>query len=85
MYVFIKKPPLMSLDFRFGVTYVFVPKLLLFSAYNTLKCVLFIMLNIFHNSTCKQEMNKMYFKVHWELVSVTLWGHSYKKMICYVQ
>ncbi|PHG61350.1 hypothetical protein COI59_23690 [Bacillus toyonensis] len=29
--------------------------ILLFSTYSTLKCVLFIMLNIFHNSTCRRE------------------------------
>ncbi|PER51905.1 hypothetical protein COL26_13835 [Bacillus thuringiensis] len=60
---------MMNLDYSFELKYVVILKLFLFSAYNTLKYVLFIMLNIFHNSTCKQEMNRMYFKVYLELVS----------------
>ena len=33
-----------------------------FSTYNTFKVRTFIMLNIIHNSTCKQEMREMCFE-----------------------
>ncbi|PFF37917.1 hypothetical protein CN335_15975 [Bacillus thuringiensis] len=32
-------------------------QMLLFSTYSTLKYVLFIMLNMFHNSTCKKQVS----------------------------
>ncbi|PEC10896.1 hypothetical protein CN551_31265 [Bacillus toyonensis] len=59
--------------------------MLLFSTYNTLKCVLFIVLNIFHNSTCKQEMSIIYFEGHLKLVRIITMGtFTQKKTICYV-
>ncbi len=75
----------MNLDYSFEPKYVVILKLFLFSADNTLKYVLFIMLNIFHNSTCKQEMNKMCFEVHLRLVSCNTMGtFIQKKTICCV-
>ncbi|PKJ55466.1 hypothetical protein CWE34_11545 [Bacillus sp. SN10] len=44
---------MMNVDYSFGPTYALILKLFLFGAYNTLKCVLFIVLNIVHNNTCK--------------------------------
>ncbi|TXR69509.1 hypothetical protein DM800_04200 [Bacillus sp. AY18-3] len=41
---------MMNLDYSFGSKYVVILKLFLFSAYNTLKCVLFIVINIVHNN-----------------------------------
>ncbi|PGK35653.1 hypothetical protein CN907_19595 [Bacillus anthracis] len=55
-----KKTPLISLDFSFGVTSVVILKLFFFSAYNTLKCVLFIVLNIVHNNRCRTVLESLY-------------------------
>ncbi|OQR57369.1 hypothetical protein CDB3_07840 [Bacillus sp. CDB3] len=49
---------MINLDYSFGFTYVVILKLFLFSAYNTLKCVLFIVLNIVHNNRCKREISR---------------------------
>ncbi|TXS00866.1 hypothetical protein DN390_07025 [Bacillus sp. SH7-1] len=45
---------MMNLDYSFEPTYFVILKLFLFSAYDTLKCVLFIVLNIGHNNRCKR-------------------------------
>ncbi|PFL66627.1 hypothetical protein COJ30_14420 [Bacillus anthracis] len=49
---------MMNLDYSFGPKYVVMLKLFLFSAYNTLKCLLFIVLNIVHNNRCKREVSR---------------------------
>ncbi|PNU15016.1 hypothetical protein C2L96_09830 [Bacillus cereus] len=48
----------MNLDYSFDTTSVVIRKLFLFSAYNTLKCVLFIVRNIGHNNRCKREISR---------------------------
>ncbi|MBR9746192.1 hypothetical protein CWB32_20090 [Bacillus cereus] len=48
----------MNLDYSFDTTSVVIRKLFLFSDYNTLKCVLFIVLNIGHNNRCKREISR---------------------------
>ncbi|PEA75199.1 hypothetical protein COM23_29115 [Bacillus wiedmannii] len=50
---------MLNLDYSFGPTYVVILKLFLFSAYNTLKCVLFIVRNNVHNNRCKREISRM--------------------------
>ncbi|AUB66110.1 hypothetical protein CSW12_25205 [Bacillus cereus] len=50
MYFFIRTPPFLS-------KVSLIIQMLLFSTYSTLKYVLFIMLNMFHNSTCKRQMS----------------------------
>lgn len=49
----------MNLDYSCEPTSVAILKLFLFSTYNTLKCVLFIVLNIGHNNRCKREISRM--------------------------
>ncbi|OTX78390.1 hypothetical protein CBR56_09215 [Bacillus thuringiensis] len=50
---------MMNLDYSCEPTSVVILKLFLFSAYNTLKCVLFIVRNIGHNNRCKREISRM--------------------------
>lgn len=69
----------MNLDYSCEPTSVAILKLFLFSTYNTLKYVLFIRMNIIHNSTCKQEMREMCFEG-----AIMLWGILHENnLLCY--
>ncbi|OTY59524.1 hypothetical protein BK748_10115 [Bacillus thuringiensis serovar graciosensis] len=53
---------MMNLDYSCEPTSVVIRKLFLFSVYNTLKCVLFIVRNSGHNNRCKREISRMALK-----------------------
>ncbi|AVK72914.1 hypothetical protein DBA60_01565 [Bacillus anthracis] len=51
---------MMNVDYSFGPTSALIIKLFLFSAYNTLKCALFIVRNIVHNNRCRTALESLY-------------------------